>query len=486
MTASVSPSQSARAAAIAPLIVGAAAFVQAFDSSAISVALPSMARAFGVPAISLDLVITAYLVGATAFLPLCGWAADRFGARRVFMTAVIGFGLASLGCALATSLVWLVIARAVEGCMGALLLPVGRVIVLRSVPRDQTVAAISMLTLPLMLGPLVGPPLGGLILTAGSWRYLFVCNIVLSICGAITVHRYIRDIPGDNPRPLDMRGLVLIGGGLIGTTCGIGAVARGAATSLYGALLIAVGIVSALLYWRHCQKTAHPVLDISILRVRTVNISNIGGLFPRLLISATSLLFALLFQIGFGLSPAAAGGIIFANAFGAVLGRWLLSPLLRRFSFRTVLTSNAVLVAMAVGSGAFFNPSTPLPLILGLLFVQGLLRSLQLISLVTLGYADIADKDVSSASTIASVSQQFGLSLGVAASVMTLQLSQTLLGTGGLTIEAISPAFLVIAALSLLSLFWFLRLPADAGSELVRRPKSRVETAEVKALENET
>jgi len=486
VTSTATAEQSARSGAIAPLIVGAAAFVQAFDASAISVALPMMARDFGVPAISLDLVITAYLVGATAFLPLCGWAADRFGARRVFMTAVIGFGLASLACALATSLVWLVIARAIEGCMGALLLPVGRVIVLRSVPRDQTVAAISMLTLPLMLGPLLGPPLGGLILTAGSWRTLFICNIVLSFAGALAVHRVIRDIPGGDPRPLDVRGLMLIGGALIGTTVGVGAVARGEATSYYGGALIAGGLLCALLYWRHCQKHAHPVLDVSILRLPTVNISNVGGLFPRMLVSATPFLFALLFQIGFGLSPAAAGGIIFANALGAVLGRWLLTPLLRRISFRALLTSNALLIALSFGVCAFFTAATPLPVILGLLFVQGVLRSLQLIGLVTLGYAGIDDKHVGSASTIASVSQQFALSLGVAASVMTLSLAQSMLGEGRLTLDAISPAFLVLAALSLLSLFWFLRLPPEAGRELVRAPKSSAEVSEVKALENET
>lgn len=486
MTVAPAPPSADRTMMMAPLIVGASAFVQAFDSSAIAVALPVMAKAFGVPAISLDLVITAYLVGATAFLPLCGWAADRFGARRVFLTAVIGFGLSSLACALATNLLWLIISRGVQGCMGALLLPVGRVIVLRSVPRDQTLSAISMLTLPLMLAPLLGPLLGGIILTAGSWRYLFLCNVLLSIAGTFAVYRYIHDVPGDVSRPLDVPGALMIGGSLVGITLGVGAVARGSDASLYAALLIGGGILSALLYWRHCHRVAHPVLDVTILRIRAVNVSNIGGLFPRLLISATSFLFALLFQIGFGLSPAATGGIIFANALGAVFGRSLLSPLLNRVSFRRLLTVNAVLVALAVGIAATFTTATPLPVLLALLFVQGLLRSIQLLALVTLGYADIAEKDMGSASTIASVSQQFALSLGIAASVLALHLSQTLLGTSRLTVDAIAPAFIVIAALSLLSLFWFLRLPPDAGESLVRRPARRQPQSHIPSLENET
>lgn len=482
MTAASASSTAGRASAIAPLIVGAAAFVQAFDSSAISVALPMMARAFGVPAISLGLVITAYLVGATAFLPLCGWAADRFGARRVFLTAVIGFGLASLACALATSLPWLILARAMEGCMGALLLPVGRVIVLRSVPRDQTVAAISLLTVPLMLGPLLGPLLGGLILTAGSWRYLFLCNVVLAICGTFAVRRYISDVPAAHPRPLDVTGFLLIGGALVGTTLGVGAMARGHANSYYGGGLIAAGIGCALLYWRHCLRVAHPVLDLRILRIMAVHISNVGGLFPRLLISATSFLFALLFQIGFGLTPAAAGGIIFANAAGAAMGRWGLTGLLARIGFRRLLIGNAWAIAITVAACAAFSQTTPIPLILCVLFLQGLLRSVQLIALVTLGYAGVAEKDMGSASTIASVSQQFALSLGITLSVLTLQITQGFAGEPRLTTDAIAPAFLVLAGVSLLSLFWFVRLAPDAGEELIRRTPS----PQAQTLESET
>lgn len=469
---------------LAPLIVGASAFVQAFDSSAITVALPVMAEYFGVPAISLDLVITAYLVGATALLPLCGWAADRFGARRVFITAILGFGLSSLACAITTNLYWLMAARVVQGGMGALLLPVGRVIVLRSVPRDQTLAAISMLTLPLMMAPLIGPLLGGVILTAGSWRLLFLCNVALAIAGIIAVYRYISDVPGDPDRSLDVVGSILIGSSLTGITLGVAAIARGGAAVAYSSALIAGGILAALLYLRHCQRVRNPVLDLSVLRVQAVAASNIGGLFPRMLVSAISFLFALLFQLGFGLSPALTGGIIFANALGAFFGRWVLTAALARISFRNLLVVNALLVAITVSVAATLRSSTPILLILGLLFVQGLLRSVQLIALVTLGYADIGERDMGSASTLASVSQQFALSLGIAASVLTLQVGQIYLGTPQLTIEAIAPGFIVIAAISLLSLFWFLRLPADAGDTLVRRRPSAARDTQITPTEN--
>lgn len=457
----------ARRRMIAPLIVGAAAFMQAFDSSAITVALPPMAAAFGVPALSLNLVITAYLIGATAFLPVCGWAADRFGARRVFLVAIAGFGLSSLACALATSLPWLIAARTFEGCMGALLLPVGRIIVLRSVPRNEFVAAISLLTMPIMLGPLLGPPIGGVIVTLGSWRWLFVVNMVVAVAGLFAVRRFVADLPGEDRRPLDLKGLALIVSALVGVTYGVSTAARDGADLLVIGGLIAGGFVCAALYWLHCRRHPAPILDLRVLHIPTVAVTNIGGLFPRLIVSAAPFLLALLFQLGFGLSAAATGGLIFASALGAVLGRWLLTPVVTRFGFRQFLIVNGVLLALSIAACAWFRPETPYAVIAAVLFTQGLLRALQLIGLMTLSYADLPDSEVGSASTIASVSQQFALSLGIVVSVFALQTAQHMRGETLLSIGAIAPAFLVIAGVSLLSLLWVWRLPDSAGRNLV-------------------
>lgn len=472
----------ARSRMLPALVVGAAAFMQAFDSSAIAVALPTMAQSFGVPALSLNLVITAYLIGATAFLPVCGWAADRFGARRVFQIAIIGFGLSSLICALATNLMALIIARTLEGCMGALLLPVGRVIVLRSVRREETIRAISFLTMPVMLGPLLGPPVGGLILMLGSWRWLFICNVIAAICGMIAVRRYLTEIPGENPRPLDIKGFALLSGALVGTTYGIGETARGGSDPLLIALLIGGGALCAVSYWFYSHRVAHPILDLSPLRFPALAIANIGGLFPRMLVSAIPFLLALLFQLSFGLTPAAAGGLIFANALGSIIGRWLLAPAVTYLGFKRLLLINGILLAILIAGCAFFDADTPRSLVMAVLFVQGALRSLQLLGLVTLSYADIPDRDMNSASTIASVSQQFALSLGIAASVVTLQLAQDYLGLTSLTHAAIAPSFLVLALLSLLSIFWFRRLDPMVGNNFVSRRK----TVPADALDNDT
>jgi hypothetical protein len=247
----------------------------------------------------------------------------------------------------------------------------------------------------------------------------------------------------------------------------MGLTARAGSEPLTIALLLSGGFGCAFLYWRHTQNCPHPVLGLTVLKIPTVAAANVGGLFQRLVVSAVPFLLALLFQLGFGLTPLAAGGLIFASALGAVFGRWLLSPIVSRTGFRAFLIGNAVLLALAIAACALFNRDTPYAIIFSVLFVQGLLRALQLIGVTTLGYADLSDADIGTASAIASVSQQLAQSLGIVLSVLAVQLIQTAVGDITPTTRAISPAFLVIAGMSLISVLWFGRLPTDAGRELV-------------------
>ncbi len=362
-------------------MVGAATFMQAFDSSAIIVALPAMARDFGAPILSLNLVVVAYLVAATAALPACGWAADRFGARRVFLFAVAGFGLSSLAAMLAPSFSWLIAARIIQGCMGALLLPVGRIIVLRSVPRREFVSALAMLSLPIMLGPLLGPTVGGLVVTAGSWRWLFAINILVSIAGLFAVRHYVEDLPGEDPRPLDMVGLPLIAAALIGISSGITAFTHQGTSPAVAALLLAAGLACAALYGWHGRRHPQPVLDLRIFRVPLLAATNVGGLFQRMLVGAAPFLLTMLFQPGLGLDAATSGGLIFASAFGAILGRWLLPPLIARFGFRTFLIGNSLVMALSMAVCAWIDAETPYAVIIIILFLQGLIRAVQLMGL---------------------------------------------------------------------------------------------------------
>lgn len=467
---------------VAPLVVGAATFMQAFDSSAIIVALPAMARDFGVPVLSLNLVVVAYLVAATAALPACGWAADRFGARRIFLIAVAGFGLTSLAAMLAPGFGWLIAARIVQGCMGALLLPVGRIIVLRSVPRHDYVSALAMLSLPIMLGPLLGPTLGGLVVTAGSWRWLFAINIIVSIVGLFTVRHFVEDLPGDDPRPLDLIGLTLIAAALVGISSGITAFDPNGPVSAMPALLLLGGVMCALLYGWHGRRHPQPLLDLRILRTPVMAAANLGGLFQRMLVGAAPFLLTMLFQPGLGLDAATSGTLIFASAFGAILGRWFLPPLIARFGFRTFLIGNSLVMALSMAVCALIDGDTPYAVIVIILFLQGLIRAVQLMGLLTLSYAGLPDKDMGSASTLASISQQFAIAPGIALSVAALQIMQHWRGASVLSPAIVAPAFLVVAAMSLLSLFWYWRLPRDVGREL---SESRVQAQLSTASEGE-
>ncbi len=437
--------------------------MQAFDASSVLVALPTMAAEFGVPVLSMNMVVVAYLVAATAFLPVCGWAADRYGARRMFLVAVAGFGLASLGCILAPTLEWLIAARAFEGCMGALLLPIGRIIVLRGVDRDDFAGALAILTLPVMLGPLMGPTLGGLIVDLASWRWLFGVNIVVAIIGLIMVPRFVDAVPSQGGTALDLPGLVLIGGGLVGVSYGLTALARGL-MPLAGALgLIGGGIVCGLLYVWHCRRHPAPVLDFSSLRLPAVLATNVGGLFQRQMVSAVPFLLMMLFQPAFGWDAATSGGLLFAGALGAMLGRWLMQPIVARVGVRRFLLVNSVLFAATLAGCASFGPDTPHLAIMALLFVQGMVRAAQLIGMMTMSYQGVPDKEFGSVSTIASVSQQFALSVGIALAVGALSALQAFYGDFTLSREVISPAFLLLGALSMISMFWYWRLPDEMG-----------------------
>lgn len=471
MTAAATENQSRHTGILAPVIVGAAGFMQTFDGSAITVALPPMAKDFGVPALSLNLVITAYLIGATAFLPICGWAADRFGARRIFLFAIAGFGLASLACGLAPNLPVLIAARVVEGCMGALLIPVGRIIVFRAMPRSEVVRATSLLTLPVMFGPLLGPPVGGILLSFGSWHLLFLLNTAMAALGYWSISRFIDDIPPEEPRPLDLKGYVLIALSLVGVSYGISMAPQQNTSLLTSMLLVGGGLLCGALYWRWCSRQEHPILDVRLLRLPTVNATNVGGLFHRMLISAGPFLLALLFQLGFGVTPAASGSLIFAVALGSCFGRYLVTPAVRLIGFRSFLMLNSLAIGLSMAGCALFSPQTPYWLILGVLGVQGVLRSAQIIGLLSLSYAEVSDRDLGQVSTITSVSQQLALSLGIAVSVIAIHSAQAVLGDADVTIASLGPAFVFVGILSLLPVLWLMRLPAGAGRHLVRGGK---------------
>lgn len=453
-----------RAFAAVPLIVACALFMENLDSTVIATALPDIARSLGEDPLRLSAALTAYMLSLAVFLPVSGWMADRFGTRRVFAAAIAVFTTGSILCGLAQDLPMLVGARVVQGMGGAMMVPVGRLAILRTVPKDQLVRAMSFVTMPALVGPALGPLVGGFIATYASWRWIFFINVPVGLIGLVLALRVIPDVREPDAGPLDVRGLLLSGAGLAGLMFALENVGRGL---LPPGLLGAIAVTAAVCVWlyvRHARRQVRPILDPTLLRVPTFAASVAGGTLFRMGIGAVPLLLPLLFQLGFGLTPFESGALTFASAVGALTMKALAGPLLRRFGFRRLLVGNAVLSGAIMASYALFTPETPHLVILATLLVGGFFRSLQFTGVNTLAYADIEAERVSRASTLAAVMQQLSLTLGVATGALALHLTQVWHGGGPLTPADFDPAFAAVGALAMVSALFFLPLPAEAGA----------------------
>jgi EmrB/QacA subfamily drug resistance transporter len=458
-----------RVGRLAPMIIGSALFMQTLDSTVISNALPTMARALHEDPVTLNLAITAYLLSSAVFLPISGWAADRFGAKHIFRVAIVGFALSSLLCGLSQNLAELVGARILQGMAGAMMAPVGRLVLLKTVPKSELVRAMSYLTMPAMLGPVLGPPIGGFIVTYWSWRWIFFINIPVAILGVILISIFIANIREENVPKLDWRGFVLTGFGLAGMVYGFENLGRGALPfATVAALLVGGGVLLAIYGW-HARRPPHAILDLSIFRLRSFMTSTIGGLFLRMAMGATPFLLALLLQLGFGMNALEAGLITFTSAAGALLMKVTARPIINRFGFKTVLVVNTVITGGIFMGYSLFRSDTAHALIIATLLIGGFFRSLQFTALNALAYAEVDQPRMSRASSLASVAQQLSQSLGIGLAAILLGMIRHWRGSSGLSAGDVTPAFLIIGAISFVSLAFFLPLPADAGAEVSGR-----------------
>lgn len=456
----------ARAARMIPFIVGCALFMQMLDSTVVATALPAMAASLGSTPVRLNVAITSYLLAVAVFVPVSGWAADRYGARRVFVAAIALFTLSSVACALSQSLAQLVLARIAQGMAGAMMVPVGRIILLRIVPRENLLRAMSFLSMPALLGPVIGPPTGGFMVTYMSWHWIFLINIPFGILGIVMVLRFIQEIREEDTHKLDGIGFVLSGVSLATLVSAFESLGQAAAGWSQPALLLAVGLVTGWLYVLHARRAPHPIIDLALLDKPTFAISVLGGNLCRFAVGAMPFLLAMLLQVGFGLSPFQAGLITFASAAGSLLMKFVATPIVERFGFRRVLTVNALLTGGFVIVCAIFTPHTPAWLMILILLLGGFFRSLQFTGVNTLTYADITQAQMSSASSFSAMAQQLGVSLGVGVAAVTLHASMVLHGRASLASSDALAGFVVIGMLCMASYFSFLRLPARAGSHL--------------------
>jgi EmrB/QacA subfamily drug resistance transporter len=461
---------------IVPLIVACALFMENLDATVITTALPAIAVDLGVDPISLKLALTSYLLSLAVFIPISGWMADRFGARTIFRTAIVIFTIGSAACGFAQGLPDLVLYRILQGLGGAMMVPVGRLVLLRTVPKHELVQALTWLIVPALLGPMLGPPLGGFITTYFHWRWIFWINIPIGILGLVLATIFIEDIREPKMPPLDKLGFVLSGIGLSGLAFGLATFGQGLLPPLVATTLTIVGVIFTYAFVLHARRTKTPLLNLKVFRLPTFRASVIGGSLFRVGIGAMAFLLPLLFQLGFGMTPFESGVLTFWGAVGAMTMRATAPYILRRFGFRRVVIANGLVAGLLIAAPAFFAATTPYAVVAGVLLVGGFFRSLQFTSANSLAFADLDQKQMSQATSITSVAQQLALSTGVA--VAALALDATRYARGYLTLVAadFGPAFLFVGFVSMCSVLFFLRLPHDAGWALTT-PKQLAETA---------
>ena len=452
-----------------PLIVATALFMENMDSTVIATSLPAIAGDIGTSPLTLKLAITSYLLSLAVFIPASGWTADRFGARLVFSTAIAVFMVGSIGCALSGSVTDFVIARTLQGIGGAMMTPVGRLVLLRTIDKSALVNAMAWVTVPALVGPVIGPPLGGFITTYFSWHWIFLINIPIGLLGIFMAQRFIDPIRSENPERFDLYGMVLAGVGLAGIAFGLSVAGLNLLPWSVVAALVAIGSISMTLYVIHARRTASPVLDFGLLRLPTMRASILGGFLFRLGIGSMPFLLPLLMQIGFGLSPFSSGLVTFGTAAGAMGMKTLAARIIRTFGFRNLMTVNAIISSVFLGACALFTVTTPLLLIVIILVVGGFFRSLEFTAINTVAYAEIEPPQMSRATTLVSVNQQLAVSAGVAVGAFCVETTLWVRHMTELTADVFAPAFLVVSVISMVSAFLFWRMPDDAGHEISGR-----------------
>lgn len=454
-------------------LVAGAFFMEMLDATVITTALPEMAHSFGVRPADMSIGMSAYLLALAVFIPISGWVADRYGPRRVFGGALALFTVASILCGLSQSLGQFTAARILQGLGGAMMVPVGRLAVLRATPRQDLVKAIAIITWPGLAAPVIGPLVGGIVTSALSWHWIFFLNVPLGLAALAANARLVRGSAGGR-RPFDFMGFVLTG---------VGCSVLMYAVDLCGKLdvdagevlgLMALAVVSLVLAARHLRRAPHPLVDLSPMRYQTFAVTMYGGSLFRVAIGSAPFLLPLMFQVGFGLSPVQAGSFMLALFAGNLAMKPATGWVMRSYGFRRVLVVNGLLVAVGFALCATLTAGTPVWWTSALLFFSGLSRSMQFTALNTLGFADLPKPAMTGATTLFSACQQLNAGLGIAFGAVALRAAEWLTGNGQ---AAPGPlqfriALLLSAALAAAAIFDSVRLPANAGADISghRRP----------------
>ncbi|MHA6298809.1 MFS transporter [Devosia sp. CAU 1758] len=450
---------------VTPLILAVALFMEQMDSTVIATSLPAIAADIGTEPIALKLALTAYFVALAIFIPISGWMADRFGAKNIFRLAIVVFMLGSLACAFSYSLETFVASRFFQGIGSSMMTPVGRLLLVRSTPRNELVSAMAWLTVPALVAPVTGPLIGGFLTTYLSWHWIFWINIPIGIAGIILSSIYLQVPDERTPRPVDLVGFVIAAMAFSGLVFGLSVVSLPALPIIYGYLTLAVGVTASLLYLLHARKTEFPLLDPRLLRHPLFRSSITGGSLFRIGVGAVPFLLPLMLQLGFGLNPFQSGAITFVAALGAIGSKFIAERVFARFGFPQVLGFAALFGGLLIAAQGLFTAETSVPVMMTVLILGGVLRSMFFTGSNAIGYADVSDEEASQATAIVAVAQQISVAFGVAVAGGILEVSAAYTG-GHLTLLNFQIAFFAVGGLSALAGIIYFRLPRDAGSNV--------------------
>ena len=459
------PSEAAKR--LLPWLVAVAFFMESLDTTILNTAVPAISSALGVAPLSMKAVLASYTLSLAVFIPISGWMADRFGTRRVFAAAIGLFTLGSFLCGISGNIHLLIACRVLQGCGGAMMVPVGRLTLVRTFAKSDLLRTMSFVSIPALVAPMLGPIAGGLIVGYLHWRFIFFLNIPIGLAGLILVYLHLPDYRADKTHPLDVVGLILFGSGIALLSYVLEIFGEHALSAGEMSGLLAVSFVLLAGYAIHARTLSFPLLQLKLFSIRTFRAAVGGSFFTRLGIGGVPFLLPLLYQVGLGFTPIESGLLVMPQAMAAMSMKTLMPGLLRRVGYRGVLISNTLILGVLLMAFATIGPRTPVWVIVLQAFLYGAFTSLQYTSMSTLVYADIEEEDTSSASSIASTMQQMSISFGVAAAGLATALFVPSNQSNSLEmIHGIHEALIALGILTIVSTVVFRSLKIGDGDDV--------------------
>ncbi|MGA7586539.1 MAG: MFS transporter [Rouxiella badensis] len=456
-----------------PLLVAGAMFMENLDATVIVTALPKMALAFGVPAIDLNIGVSAYILTLTVFIPASGWIANRFGTRTIFSLAIILFTLASVLCATSVSLPTFTAARMLQGFAGALMVPVGRLVVLRNTAKADLIKAIATITWPALVAPILGPPLGGFITTYVSWHWIFILNVPLGIIALLLSLRLIPNEKGAKGIPFDVLGFLLTGIACLGLMFGLDLFNKGDATYWLPSLCVIGSLLVGALAVKHSLSSPHPLLPMVAMKIKSYGVTVIGGSLFRIAIGSLPFLLPLLFQLGYGMNAFNAGLLVLSVFAGNLAMKPFTSAILFRFPFRTILVVNGLLNTLTIFACAFLTPAVPTTLTFILLFISGMTRSMQFTAINTLAFSQVPGPQMGGANTLFNTAQQLSSGLGIAIGALALRIAEHFepVSSNGTSLGSFHTAFIIVGCIAIFGMIDSMTLNVTDGDEIRQKKK---------------